>query len=201
MSSTHFTRASCLKGSCCAKMDELPHAKRKKSVQVGPGKSSSSRHTRRQVDFASTLEQAASSNIATNEDTNLDVDIDKQHLQNISLDERNEEDGQNVVGGIEENKGDQNEGDNTHGGDNEDEGENTENNGREIEGEENTHPLEDQEETVVITQTKGSSRKKLRLRFFGKILETSTPQALLDRIGVKFKSPPQCVSLYRMIQT
>ncbi|KAI5059043.1 hypothetical protein GOP47_0025362 [Adiantum capillus-veneris] len=78
--------------------------------------------------------------------------MDRQHLHS---DERNE-DGQNVVGGIEENKGDKNEGENTQGGNNEDEGDNTEDTGREIEAEENTDPLEDQEETVVTTQTKGS---------------------------------------------
>ena len=86
MSLSHFTRASCLKGSCCAKVDELPLSKRKKSVQVGPGESSS-RHTRRQADFPSTLEQAASSNPTTEEavhiiyDTNLEMDTDTQHLQ------------------------------------------------------------------------------------------------------------------------
>ena len=85
MSSSHFTRASCLKGSCCAKMDELPLAQRKKSVHDGPG-GSSSRHTRRQADFSSTLEQATSSNPTTEEaihiidDTNLEVDTDTQHL-------------------------------------------------------------------------------------------------------------------------
>ena len=102
-------------------MDELPLAKRKKSVQVGPGESSgesSSRHTRRQADFSSTLEQAASSNPTTEEavhiidDTNLEVDTDTQHLHS---DERNEEDGQKVVGAFEENPGDQNEGENTQG--------------------------------------------------------------------------------------
>ena len=82
MSLSHFTRASCLKGSCCAKMDELPFSKQKKSVQVGPGESSS-RHTRRQDDFTSTLEQAASSNptmeqvVHIIDDTNLEVDMDR----------------------------------------------------------------------------------------------------------------------------
>ena len=75
-------------------MDELSLAKQKKSVQVGPGESSS-RHTRRQHDFSSTLEQAASSNPTTKQvvhtihDTNLEVDMDRQHLHS---DERNEED-------------------------------------------------------------------------------------------------------------
>ena len=100
----------------------------------------------------------------------------------------------------------QNEGENTQGGDNEDEGEdegeNTEDNRRETEGEENTHPLEDQEETVVVTtQTEGSKQKKYKVDIFGKILETSTPQAFLDRIGVKFRSPPPRIPLCRMIQT
>ena len=183
-------------------MDELPLAKQKKSVQVGPGESSS-RHTRRQADFSSTLEEAASSNPTTEEaihiidDTNLEVDIDTQHLysyerndmQHLHSDERNEEDGQKVVGAFEENTGDQNEGENTQGGDNEDEGEdegeNTEDNRREIEGEENTHPLEDQEEIVFTTQKEGSKQKKHKVDIFGKILETSTPQAFLDSEGTK----------------
>ena len=104
------------------------------------------------------------------------------------------------MGGIEEHKGDQNEGENTQASDNEDEGENTEDIGREIEGEENTHPLEDQEETVVTTQTKESKQKKNKIDIFGKILETCTPQVFLDRIGVKFRSAPPCVPLCRMIQ-
>lgn len=130
------------------------------------------------------------------------MDTDTQHLHS---DERNEEDGQNVVGAFEENTCDQNEGENTQGGDNENEGEdeskNTEDNRREIEGEDNTHPLEDQEETVVTTQTKGSKQKKHKVDIFGKILETSTPQAFLDRIGVKFRSPPPRIPLCRVIQT
>lgn len=187
-----------MKGSCCAKMDELPLAKRKKNLQeVGPGESSS-RHTRRQVDFSSSLEQAASSNPTMDEHI-----IDETHTEVDITDERNEEYRQNVAGAIDENEGDENNGENIlgDGDDNEDEGENTESSGREIGGEESTPVQEDQEEIVVTTQTEGSKQNKNKVDIFGKILETSTPQAFLDRIGVKFRSPPPRVPLCRMIQT
>lgn len=61
--------------------------------------------------------------------------------------------------------------------------------------------MEGGENTQNTTQIEGEGDKKRKIEVYGKILETSTPEAFLDRIMVKFSSPAPRVPLCRMIGT